>query len=462
MGEIRGVDALTRRERQVADAYVGGSTYRQIGERLGIAPATVRKHLSSIYRKLGVTSKVALLRHLEAQNPVQVAESASGLAERGLPKVINLIFLAPFDGSSGDEAEFGIDLVAELHSRLARLTGLTVTTDRQCARLVIEGKVRLLAGTARIYVRLIETNSGVQVWADRHEIERGDSFETIDRCAARISGAIRWRVAAKQAAIIADHDRVKLSLEQLLVLAGTRSYVPTRSSWLEGGRVAEYALERAPDNAMALAMAATGLGLAEALLGFGHTPHDTFDLALKRIEMALSCNSESYMAHTTRALLLLVARQRHSEAADSAQHALGINAEYSPAHWALGAAQVFSGRWDVGCQTTERATEIDPQDPYMHLYVRTAGFGHLGAGRLDRAAMCFQKCDRLAPGLPQNLAGLAVVRATMGERDAAALAVASLREAEPGLGLMDLCPLPFSEPANWSHFAEGLRSAGMP
>lgn len=81
---------------------------------------------------------------------------------------------------------------------------------------------------------------------------------------------------------------------------------------------------------------------------------------------------------------------------------------------------------------------------------------------IDRAAMCFQKCDRLAPGLPQNLAGLAVVRATMGERDAAALAVASLREAEPGLGLMDLCPLPFSEPANWSHFAEGLRSAGMP
>ena len=43
-------------------------------ERLFIAPATVRTHLSTIYRKLGVSSKIALLKALEAAGEGPVAD----------------------------------------------------------------------------------------------------------------------------------------------------------------------------------------------------------------------------------------------------------------------------------------------------------------------------------------------------------------------------------------------------
>jgi DNA-binding CsgD family transcriptional regulator len=56
---------LSARERQIAEAYAAGRSYRQIAEQLFIAPATVRTHLSTIYRKLGVSSKIELLRILE-------------------------------------------------------------------------------------------------------------------------------------------------------------------------------------------------------------------------------------------------------------------------------------------------------------------------------------------------------------------------------------------------------------
>jgi DNA-binding NarL/FixJ family response regulator len=59
------VDRLTRREHQVARAYADGESYRDIAERLFIAPATVRTHLKAIYRKLGVSTKIQLLRKLE-------------------------------------------------------------------------------------------------------------------------------------------------------------------------------------------------------------------------------------------------------------------------------------------------------------------------------------------------------------------------------------------------------------
>lgn len=51
---------LSPREFQIAQSYAGGSTYQQIAETLYIAPSTVRTHLTTIYRKLEVSSKLEL------------------------------------------------------------------------------------------------------------------------------------------------------------------------------------------------------------------------------------------------------------------------------------------------------------------------------------------------------------------------------------------------------------------
>jgi class 3 adenylate cyclase/predicted ATPase/DNA-binding CsgD family transcriptional regulator len=60
---------LSRRERQIAEAYAAGRSHREIAQRLFIAPATVRTHLGTIYRKLGVSTKIELLRALKTDRP---------------------------------------------------------------------------------------------------------------------------------------------------------------------------------------------------------------------------------------------------------------------------------------------------------------------------------------------------------------------------------------------------------
>lgn len=57
-------DQLTEREREIADAFALGESHREIGDRLQISPATVRRHLANIYEKLGVSSKAELGRML--------------------------------------------------------------------------------------------------------------------------------------------------------------------------------------------------------------------------------------------------------------------------------------------------------------------------------------------------------------------------------------------------------------
>ena len=58
------ISVLSPREKEIAKAYADGASYREIADRLCIAPTTVRTHLQTIYRKLGVTSKIALLHAL--------------------------------------------------------------------------------------------------------------------------------------------------------------------------------------------------------------------------------------------------------------------------------------------------------------------------------------------------------------------------------------------------------------
>lgn len=58
--------ALTERERQIAGLFVAGANHKAIAQQLGLAPATVRNHLSAAYRKLAVGNRSALLRALAA------------------------------------------------------------------------------------------------------------------------------------------------------------------------------------------------------------------------------------------------------------------------------------------------------------------------------------------------------------------------------------------------------------
>jgi DNA-binding NarL/FixJ family response regulator len=50
---------LTNREAEVLRLVAGGASNREVGDRLWISEATVRRHLANIFRKLGVSSRTA-------------------------------------------------------------------------------------------------------------------------------------------------------------------------------------------------------------------------------------------------------------------------------------------------------------------------------------------------------------------------------------------------------------------
>jgi len=64
---VLGLAGLTDTERTIAELVAQGLTNRQVAERVFVSRHTVDFHLRSIFRKVEVTSRIELTRHILSQ-----------------------------------------------------------------------------------------------------------------------------------------------------------------------------------------------------------------------------------------------------------------------------------------------------------------------------------------------------------------------------------------------------------
>lgn len=69
---------LTGRELEIVPLVAAGLSNKEVGARLGISHSTVKVHLKSVYRKLGVDGRVALLRWAEERGLRRLPRAAGG------------------------------------------------------------------------------------------------------------------------------------------------------------------------------------------------------------------------------------------------------------------------------------------------------------------------------------------------------------------------------------------------
>jgi DNA-binding NarL/FixJ family response regulator len=65
----RPLTVLTQREREVAELVAAGLRDSEVATRMYLSPFTVKGYVKSIYRKLGLRSRVELTRVFMAQEP---------------------------------------------------------------------------------------------------------------------------------------------------------------------------------------------------------------------------------------------------------------------------------------------------------------------------------------------------------------------------------------------------------
>lgn len=367
--------ALSEREFEVARAYADGQSYKQIARAFGIAPATVRAHVRTIYRKLGVGTKIALGRELSTRPAPR--RGAAGEPSRPVAPVRSVRIAVNIEAGQGATERtaslaFGLteDLVFEL-TRFHRLIVLSATASAgrrappsdfealpPAADFQVTGTLRQSGDRLRLAVALENLEDGQSVWADRFEAAAEDFFrlcsEILGRVAATILGqteaAVSHRAARRQPASLAAYE---------CVMRGKSLDIGALE--LEARRKALFvqALEIDPDYALAHAL------LAHALL-------------------------------------------------------LEWDRELEP----------DGGQLDLALMSAKRAVSLDPGDPYCQYVI---GFVHLFRKSFDIAEEYYRRVAELSPNDAELVAMIALFRAYAGEPERAFEHLDRARRLDPNL-----------------------------
>ncbi len=190
---------LSKREFSIAERYASGETYRHIAESLCIAPTTVRSHIASIYQKLEINSKPALVNALlqyESEHETEKVVSSDRPS----------IAVLPFTNLSADPDNdfFVAGITEEILTRLSRFREIVVVSSDSSAlasaqyadtseaarvlgvQFTLGGSIRRSGERVRIIATLYAGQSNQQIWSESYEHLLDDIFQVQDDVALRI------------------------------------------------------------------------------------------------------------------------------------------------------------------------------------------------------------------------------------------------------------------------------------
>ncbi len=285
--------------------------------------------------------------------------------------------MLPFANIGGDpEQGYFVDGVTEsLTTDLSRISGSFVIARNTAftykgkpvdvkrigselnVRYALEGSVQRGGTRLRVNVQLIETELGAHLWAERFDKPLADLFDMQDEIVARLANQLGTEMIAAEArrAEKSPHpDAIDLYFQG-------REWI-NKGSKPEHLQKAQGFFERAltgdPDNVDAL--------VGQAYIGW--------------------LSSAFFQTDDPQA--------RYVAAERAATKALNLAPNHAPAHFILGAIQVYSGRASHGVSHYERALELDQNMAEAHAWM---GFAKYLTGNAAEAERPIQEALRLSP-----------------------------------------------------------------
>ncbi len=467
-------EALSPRERQIAEAYSAGETYQQIADRLSIAPSTVRTHLTTIFRKLGVSSKLELHKHLAS------AEAPDDAAAPQRPDKPSIAVLA-FENMSGDpDHEFfsdGItdDIITALSRSpwlfiIARNTtftykGQNVDVRRVAAelgvRFVLEGSVRRSGDRIRVTSQLIDGLTGGHVWSERYDGELEDVFDLQDEITRSVVASIQTRVHLTTIEEPVERaSRPDLTVWELTMRAWHLLYDFTPESFAIAQTLLNRALARDPDSAEATLLLSL-IHHHTALMGYSADYKETITTAYELGRRATELDDRNEYAHWAFGISGW-GLHKHDESIVALERAVELNPNCSLAYGSLGTVLGLVGRTDEAIANQQIAVRSNPRDPSIFFRFSGIAMANYMAGRFEEA---IEWAGRATHRMPRWYVGHFIAIAShvqAGQLPEARTALEACQAAIGEVKVSDLDRIPLQDPVRMENFRASLRKAGMP
>ena len=294
-------------------------------------------------------------------------------------------------------------ITEELIIALSPRAGLKVTTDedqRETANYAIEGRVSLTGGSLRVFVQLVRGQSGDVAFAETWTCRTPKASTLPGQITDKVASVLRVHMYNHAGENDIHRDNDELDTQGLLAKAAyhmSRIQLQNR----DAARAAlSLAIEREPDNAMALAMRASTsvlLVLQEGMSSIPDTPDYCFELAERAVGIAPHVD----FVMLTRGCLRLWLSADHDGARADFERALSISPVFHLAHQFMAVSEILTGEHASGIARVKKVMELgtttNPRTPH---YLALQALGQMIAGDSDIAALTARESYERAPGDP--------------------------------------------------------------
>lgn len=468
---------LSHRESEIARAFADGETYQQIADRLCVAPSTVRTHLTTIYRKLGVSSKLDLHKHFEASAHIADPDVRQRPQRPDKPSIAVLAFENMSDDPGQEYFSDGVTL--EIITALSRSPWLFViarntsfsykganvdvrqVADELGVRYVLEGSVRRSAERIRVIAQLIDGTTGGHVWSERYDRRVADVFDLQDEITRSVVASILTSVHLTASdSPLERSQRPDLTVWELTMRAWHLLYDFTPESFAAAESLLERALVRDPESAEATLVLSL-IHHHTSLMGFALDFVPVMTTAHDLARRATRLDGRNEYAHWALGISAW-GLNRHEEAIASLERAVSINPNCSLAYGSLGTALALVGRVDEAIVNQDIAIRSNPRDPSIFFRFTGIALAHYLAGRFDQAIDWAERAVHLMPQWFYGHFLLAASHVEAGREAVARAAIARCRENLPAAAIPLLERFPLEDPLRMERLRGSLRKAGLP
>ena len=471
---------LSSRELEIAHFYAGGATYQKISDNLCIAPSTVRTHLATIYRKLGVSSKLELRDTLVSAAPPLADLTINALFEfPPRPEKPSIAVLA-FENMSGDpEQEYfsdGIsdDIITALSRSpwlfiIARNTTFTYkgsnvdvrrVAEELGVRFVLEGSVRRSGDRVRVTAQLIDGLTGGHVWSERYDGQLEDVFDLQDEITRNVVASIQTTVHLSTLQDPVERSsHPDLTVWELTMRSWHLLYDFNPESYAYAKTLLERALALDPESAEANMMLSL-INHHIAIMGFTKETRPAMETAYALARRATQLDDRNEYAHWALGISCW-GLLKYDESLAALERAVALNPNCSLAYGSLGTLLGILGRSDDAIANQKIAIRSNPLDPSIFFRFSGLALAHYLAGRYEVA---FKLARRAIPRMPRWYFAhfvLAASHVALDQPQKAADAVKDCCIVLPDICVRDIDRVPLKDPEKMSCLRERLRKSGF-
>ena len=328
------------------------------------------------------------------------------------------------------------------------------------ARYTMEGSLRQAGNKLRLAVQLVDTVSGVHLWAETYErtFHADSLFDLQDDLVPRVVATVADEYGVLPVSISEVlRNKSEDSLTPHEAVLRTFRYftriTPTEHAAVR--RILERAVREAPDHADSWAMLSM-IYRGEFAQGFNAGPNP-LDRALAAAQRAVDLAPTHAFGHFALASVHFF-RKEMVPFRVSTDRALALNPLDGSGLAYLGLLMAFSGEWDRGCRMVESAMKLNPNYPGWFLFALIVNDYRLG--KYEDAIEAIARGN--LPGYFHTPALRAAALGQLGRREEARKALQDLLVLRP-----DFAAVARQEYAKWydaemtEHFVDGLRKAGL-